>query len=166
QQAEQGDWAPLQPVPRLPGWLAALPCGLLLLTLILLVFAHAPPPLRLQALLEAALPISGASHPVTAVLLNFRGYDTFLEVAVLTAAALANLGLQSRLAEPALRPVHNGMLDALTGWLAPVMLLVAVYLYWAGTKEAGGAFQAGALLAACGLLLRLSGVPLVVLDRP
>src|SRR5690606_39218649 len=45
QQAEQGDWAPLQPVPRLPGWLAALPCGLLLLTLILLVFAHAPPPL-------------------------------------------------------------------------------------------------------------------------
>lgn len=39
------------------------------------------------------LAASGVEHPVTAVLMNFRGYDTWLEVVVLLLAALAALAL-------------------------------------------------------------------------
>ena len=38
------------------------------------------------ALIAGALDVSGVSHPVTAVLLNFRGYDTLLELVVLLIA--------------------------------------------------------------------------------
>ncbi len=37
---------------------------------------------------------SGVTHPVTAVLLNFRGYDTLLEVAVLLIALVGTWSLR------------------------------------------------------------------------
>ena len=40
----------------------------------------------LREAVTAQMDRSGVSHPVTAVLLNFRGYDTLLEVAVLPRA--------------------------------------------------------------------------------
>ncbi len=39
---------------------------------------------------------SGVEHPVTAVLLNFRGYDTLLEIAVLLLALLVMLAVSPR----------------------------------------------------------------------
>ena len=45
---------------------------------------------------------SGVEHPVTAVLLNFRGYDTLLEVAVLL---LALLGVLTVVGKRQARPV-------------------------------------------------------------
>ena len=45
-----------------------------------------PPAVRLPAEVAAKLPESGVEHLVTAVLLNFRGYDTLLEIAVLLLA--------------------------------------------------------------------------------
>ena len=43
---------------------------------------------RLGDVSFAAIPDSGVSHPVTAVLLNFRAYDTLLELAVVLSAVL------------------------------------------------------------------------------
>jgi multisubunit Na+/H+ antiporter MnhB subunit len=43
---------------------------------------------RLADLALERVPESGVSNPVTAVLLNFRAYDTLLELAVLMAAIL------------------------------------------------------------------------------
>lgn len=43
---------------------------------------------RLAELALERVPESGVSNPVTAVLLNFRSYDTLLELAVLLAAIL------------------------------------------------------------------------------
>ncbi|MFN2442615.1 MAG: sodium:proton antiporter, partial [Thermoanaerobaculia bacterium] len=40
-------------------------------------------------LVTGQLSDSGVEHPVTAVLLNFRGYDTFLEMGVLLLAVLS-----------------------------------------------------------------------------
>ena len=40
----------------------------------------------------------------------------------------------------------------------PLMIVVAVYLLWAGAFRPGGAFQAGAVLAAAGVLLHLAGL--------
>jgi multisubunit Na+/H+ antiporter MnhB subunit len=43
----------------------------------------------LTAATEALLPESGVEHPVTAVLLNFRAYDTWLEIGVILLGLLA-----------------------------------------------------------------------------
>jgi len=101
------------------------------------------------------LAISGASNPVTAVLLNFRGYDTLLEMGVLLLALLGvwSLGSITDQREPSPGPV----LDMLPRLLVPVLILVAGYLLWIGAHAPGGAFQAGSVLGAAGVLLLLAG---------
>ncbi|MGK2953196.1 MAG: MnhB domain-containing protein [Thiobacillus sp.] len=112
---------------------------------------------RLPAQVTANLDTSGVAHPVTAVLLNFRGYDTLLEVAVLLLALLGVFALSRHTDEHAPRAAHP-VLQTLARLLAPLMVLVAGYLLWVGAHAPGGAFQAGAVLAAAGVLLRLAGL--------
>lgn len=109
---------------------------------------------RLADRVAEHLPASGVSNPVTAVLLNFRAWDTLLELAVLLAAALGILSLGPE--RPAYRPA-GPVLGGLVHWLVPLLVVTAGYLLWAGAHAPGGAFQAGALLAAAGVLLRLGG---------
>ncbi|MCU0833202.1 MAG: MnhB domain-containing protein [Chromatiaceae bacterium] len=111
---------------------------------------------RLAGLALERVPESGVSNPVTAVLLNFRAYDTLLELAVLLAAILGiwSSGPEARGFLPA-----GPVLGALTSWVVPLLILAAGYLLWVGGHAPGGAFQAGALLGAAGVVLRLSGEP-------
>jgi len=95
---------------------------------------------------------SGVESPVTAVLLNFRGYDTLLEVMVLLLAvigawSLAKAPFSGQAADTG--PVQMGVVRL----LVPLMFLVAAYLVWQGSHLAGGAFQGGAILGAAGVLL-------------
>lgn len=114
---------------------------------------------NLPARVTEALPASGVEHSVTAVLLNLRSFDTLLEIGVLLLAAVVALALHESQADPGRRMgLANPLLHAVMSWLLPLMLLVAAYLLWAGSTQAGGAFQAGAVLAATGVLLRLAGV--------
>lgn len=100
------------------------------------------------------LAASGVGNPVTAILLNFRAYDTLLELAVLLSALLGILALGA--ARPRYR--HAGpVFDGLARWLVPVLILAAGYLLWVGAHAPGGAFQAGATLAAAAVVLRLAG---------
>jgi multisubunit Na+/H+ antiporter MnhB subunit len=106
------------------------------------------------AAIADAMPRSGVTNPVTGVLLNFRAYDTLLEMAVLLAAVLGILALgRARPAYQRAGPVLTGLL----GWLLPLLVVTAGYLLWVGAHAPGGAFQAGALLAAALVLLRMSG---------
>jgi multisubunit Na+/H+ antiporter MnhB subunit len=109
----------------------------------------------LAAAVEDALAQSGTENPVTAVLLNFRGYDTLLEMAVLTSALVGvwALGPAPRIHETEPSPVLLGMNSV----LIPLAPLICAYLLWAGATRPGGAFQAGAVLAAAGVLYVLSG---------
>lgn len=108
----------------------------------------------------ARLDRAGTTNPVTAVLLNFRSYDTLLEITVLLLAVLAALALVGgwqggvKRASESQNPVLRGFVRVLT----PLMMLVAGYLLWAGGHAPGGAFQAGAILASAGVLLFLAGV--------
>ncbi|MCW8944886.1 MAG: Na(+)/H(+) antiporter subunit B [Sedimenticola sp.] len=98
---------------------------------------------------------SGVKNPVTAVLLNFRGYDTLLEMVVLLLALLSvwSLGGVRKLSPRNTNPV----LASLCRVLVPVLILVSCYLLWVGADAPGGAFQAGSVLGAAGVLLLLSG---------
>ena len=109
----------------------------------------------LPELIEQHLPASGVEHPVTAVLLNYRVWDTLLELVVLL---FALLGVRQ------LRPAEERFASAWTvllAWsrvLAPLGVVIAGYVLWRGSHAPGGAFQAGALLAACIVVLRLAGM--------
>jgi multisubunit Na+/H+ antiporter MnhB subunit len=111
--------------------------------------------------LTAPLKEITAAHPVgnavTVVLLDVRGYDTFLELGVLLAAALGAYTLSGAERLPRATPPSR-VLRALVALLLPLVLVTGVYLLAMGTRAPGGAFQAGAVLAAGAILARLSGV--------
>lgn len=98
---------------------------------------------------------SGVSNPVTAVLLNFRAYDTLLEIGVLLLALLGVWSLQAPQIQQYLPPPSPVLMTAVR-LLVPVMVLVAGYLLWLGAYAPGGAFQAGAVLGAAGVLWLLA----------
>ncbi|WP_372723361.1 Na(+)/H(+) antiporter subunit B [Novipirellula sp.] len=108
----------------------------------------------------ANLDAAGAKNPVTAVLLNFRGYDTLLEILVLLLAVIGARVLTASDASLVVEPAQsaNPVLLGFIRILAPVMIMVAGYLLWVGGHAPGGAFQAAAVLAALGVLLKLGGV--------
>lgn len=143
---------------RPSAWLrlsVALLLLLLFAALARVVLGLPPDSAGLRPAVAAQMAASGVEHPVTAVLLNFRGYDTLLELAVLL---LAGLGVWSL--APAVPPTTGApgmMLDNLPRRLVPLMVLVAGYLLWRGASGPGGAFQAGAVLGAAGVLLLLAG---------
>jgi len=145
--------------PMLFRWLLVLLPMLLLLVLagglgyaILNLPSHA---VGLSLQVAENIEASGVSNPVTAVLLNFRAYDTLLEMAVLL---LAVLGIWSLAVVPESRESEPGaVLDMLSRLLVPLLILVSGYLLWVGGHAAGGAFQAGSVLAAAGVLLLLTG---------
>ena len=99
---------------------------------------------------------SGVEHPVTAVLLNFRAYDTLLEVLVLTVAFWGAWSIRMH-GEQALSRSPTILLQRVSAVLVPVLVMIAVYLIWAGSHQPGGEFQAGAVLGAAGILSLLVG---------
>lgn len=142
-------------VARLTPWLALF--AVLLVTaglayVINTLPAEAP---GLSPEVTAQLAASGVKNPVTAVLLNFRGYDTLLELLVLLLALLGVWSLGGQAIHVDATP--SLVLDTLSRQLLPVLLLVAAYLLWVGADAPGGAFQAGSVLGAAGVLLLLAG---------
>lgn len=128
--------------------------------------ASAASPTDLAGLVAINLPASGVTYPVTAVLLNFRGYDTLLEVTVLLLAVLGSLVVFRGARVPSttesvetvrvpgeISPVATGAARLLAPW----GVLVGGYLLWLGSGAPGGAFQAGAVVGAAGVLLILAG---------
>ncbi|MEJ7929907.1 hydrogen gas-evolving membrane-bound hydrogenase subunit E [Ramlibacter sp. AN1015] len=142
--------------------LSALLCAALFAALAQVVLT-APAGEALAPRVQAQIGATGVSNPVTAVLLNFRGYDTLLETVVLLAALLAAWSLCSDGAWPGRPglPDHarpEGLMASFARVLPPAGLLVGIHLFWAGADAPGGAFQAGTILAAVWLLAAMAGL--------
>ena len=137
---------------------ALLAVGLLplLATLIHAVWTMPTEPPNLSAAVAARMDESGVTHPLTAVLLNFRAYDTLLEIAVLWLAGLAAMALAPG-PSAAQRPAHPIFVGVLR-ILAPALAMSAGYILWAGGFRPGGAFQAGSILGAGLVLASLAGL--------
>lgn len=154
----EGD-APEAP-PGLPRWLLATICAIagsgLAVLMVTLDEAGGPAPEAVLKAFDQHL----LDNPVTAVLLDFRAHDTLLEVAVLLLALVGGRMNMDQRRLPVLHPPapsHDPMLGALVNLTTPVLLLTALYLLWAGGHHSGGAFQAGALLGALGIVYYLAG---------
>jgi uncharacterized MnhB-related membrane protein len=139
----------------------ALGLGLALFLLIALeAIWHIPEGGGLTAAAEAMLPQSGVEHPVTAVLLNYRGYDTWLEIGVILMGLLAIFAVGGK--EAFRRPsaaVKDPMMRQVILFFAPILFLFGAFLLYFGKTGPGGAFQAAVLWGAIGVLLHLGGWP-------
>lgn len=107
--------------------------------------------------------MTGVNQPVTAVLLNFRGYDTWLEVGVLTLTLLGILLVRREVDLTTMMQAHAGnpMLRRFVWLIFPIIVISSGHILLLGTSVPGGAFPAGALLGSGGILLRLAGYPSV-----
>ena len=126
-------------------------------------FLTLPDSAGLRGPVAANLAAAGAENPVTAVLLNFRGWDTLLESIVLLAALIGVWSVSSDAAwgnRPGLRQhaQPGGVLASFARLLPPIGLMIGVYLVWAGSSRPGGAFQGGTVLAAVALLVMMGGL--------
>lgn len=115
----------------------------------------------LPAAVAERLGETGASNAVTAVLLDFRSYDTLLEVGVLVVALVAVWSLDRGSRAFSRAPgemAEDPVLEAWARLVVPVLAVAAVYLVWAGSSRPGGAFQAAALLAGGAVLILTAGI--------
>lgn len=121
-----------------------------------------------SAPLATELPTTGVEHAITGVLLAFRGYDTLLESAVLLFAGVVVLAVgrdngPAHMLMP--QPALPSILRFYARIAAPVILLLGLWLLFAGSSGPGGAFQSGAVLAGLLILLRIAQVDLSALTR-
>jgi multisubunit Na+/H+ antiporter MnhB subunit len=139
--------------------LAGLAAGSLWVLLLIQLGNHSHAGSGLAEEINVALPHAGVSHPVTAVLLNFRSFDTLLELAVLFLAVIGVLCVRGTrgLGEMPVPARGDIVVEWLLRVLLPLLPIVAVYLLWLGSFSAGGAFQAGIIVAAGVVLLWLTG---------
>lgn len=128
--------------------------GFLLLGLLGAIQQLAAPVHQIPSLVDEKLGISGSTHPVTAVLLNFRAFDTWLELGVLLLASVAAIAIHQLYDEgtiPAQTPCSQEQPRLLARMMFPMLVLVGGVVLWYGSRAPGGAFQAGALLGAAGI---------------
>jgi multisubunit Na+/H+ antiporter MnhB subunit len=141
----------------------AAACAGLAAVLMFVVYGLLHETAGLALLVERNLAASGVSNPVTAVLLNFRGYDTLLEIVVLVIALVAVWSVTPDRfwgGAPGLRQHArpDGVLAHFGRLLPAVGILVGIHLLWAGSHAPGGAFQAGTVFAAVWLLVAMAGL--------
>jgi NADH:ubiquinone oxidoreductase subunit 5 (subunit L)/multisubunit Na+/H+ antiporter MnhA subunit len=113
--------------------------------------------------LAHTLPLAKGANAVNTVVVDFRGFDTMLEITVLLIAALGCLGLLSRarstptsivpLPDKDLFPVHRDFIlrSVVIGMFVPLNLF-SLYIFLRGHNAPGGGFVAG-LITALSLVL-------------
>ncbi|MCK8517064.1 DUF4040 domain-containing protein [Methylonatrum kenyense] len=134
--------------------------GGLALAVMLALALHetAPEPAAAGETALAQLDAAGVKQPVTAVLLNFRAYDTLLEMGVLLMALIGALIVRRPLQDGSRIAPATLLSPSLARLFLPPILLIGLYLVWAGAYSPGGAFQGGAVLAGAGVMLALTGL--------
>jgi multisubunit Na+/H+ antiporter MnhB subunit len=135
--------------------------GLVSVLTVLLIVAFIEQPVHDNALRTLALDNiekTGVSNPVTAVLLNYRAYDTYMEFAVFLCVAVAVVPYVLDAQVSVHKPSSESQVLSIAKVFVPLSIIMGGYLLWIGSSQPGGAFQASSLLAGCLVLLSLANV--------
>ncbi len=103
----------------------------------------------------------GGTNVVNVILVDFRGFDTYGEIIVLSIAALLIFALTEALLsgpvrarllnrkpdQPRAGGAHPMMMVVVTRVIMPIVLLVGFYIFWRGHNEPGGGFIAGLIVS-------------------
>ncbi|PVX71281.1 monovalent cation/H+ antiporter subunit A [Paraburkholderia unamae] len=154
----------VQPVPtRARNAVLALAGGALIGSVAYAVMTRAPVAGVGAYFLANALPGSGGHNVVNVILVDFRGFDTMVEISVLVVAGLAVKALLRglRLKSPDTGPgglpwssqSHPLLLSILARLMLPLTVLVAVFIFLRGHNLPGGGFVAS-LVVSIALLLQ------------
>ncbi|MCK0097441.1 monovalent cation/H+ antiporter subunit A [Yoonia sp. F2084L] len=109
----------------------------------------------------------GGTNVVNVILVDFRGFDTFGEIIVLSIAALLIYALTETLLggpvgakllnrrpdQPRAGDMHPMMMVVLTRGMMPVVMMVGFYIFLSGHNEPGGGFIAG-LIVSIGMVMQ------------
>jgi multicomponent K+:H+ antiporter subunit A len=119
-----------------------------------------PSPSYADFFLRESVPQGGGSNVVNVIIVDFRGFDTLGEIAVLGIAALA---IHALLAGFRPQPVEvppggrrSELLQTVAALLLPIATLVAVFLFLRGHNLPGGGFVAGLVFAVAVLVLYIA----------
>ncbi|RAR65220.1 multisubunit potassium/proton antiporter PhaA subunit /multisubunit potassium/proton antiporter PhaB subunit [Paraburkholderia unamae] len=154
----------VQPVPtRARNAVLALAGGALIGSVAYAVMTRAPVAGVGAYFLANALPGSGGHNVVNVILVDFRGFDTMVEISVLVVAGLAVKALLRglRLKSPDTGPgglpwssqSHPLLLSILARLMLPLTVLVAMFIFLRGHNLPGGGFVAS-LVVSIALLLQ------------
>ena len=115
--------------------------------------------------IENSLTDTGAHNMVTAVLADYRGFDTLFETCVMFLAGITALMVLSSTAKvnKSQRVQHEigrvsfsgTILDTAFRVIVPIIVIYAFYVFAHGETSLGGGFQAGALLAIAYMIDRI-----------
>lgn len=127
----------------------------------LVAFAPAASP-TLAPLAAENLAATGVGNPITAVLMAYRAFDTFLETVVVLLALVGVWSLTPDGSWGKAPSVANGTPPAplvlLAQWLVPLGIVIGIYITWVGADEPGGKFQGATILAAMWMLVMMAGL--------
>ena len=125
--------------------------------------------------IENTMSDSGVPNMVTAVLADYRGYDTMFETIVVLIAGIAIMAILRVMnqtpggAKPSPPHAPGDHHDIIVGTtcrlLVPVLQLVALYVIAHGHPSPGGGFQGGVILGASFILMALAKGLEPVLER-
>nr|WP_245295723.1 monovalent cation/H+ antiporter subunit A [Xaviernesmea rhizosphaerae] len=168
---------------RLRDFLVAVACGLGLTLISYTVMTRQMPGTISSFFLERAYSEGGGTNVVNVTLVDFRGFDTFGEIAVLCIVALTVFALLLRfrpasesLEKPEQQQVQNAYDDRhpdrakgdsvsdylfvpaiLMRWMFPVIGMLAAYLFFRGHDLPGGGFAAGIAMSIGFILQYMAG---------
>ncbi len=143
--------------------IAAVFAGGVTLALMACVLALPVPAPTLADEVAANMAATEVGNPITAVLLGFRAMDTLLEAIVLV---FALIGVWSLAPDdvwgghPGIRhhADPNGILAYAARVMAPLGIIVGMYIFWVGADHPGGKFQGATIVAAMWLLVIMAGL--------
>jgi len=142
--------------------LAAALSAVVALALAACVLVLPVPVPTLAPAVAANMEATGVGNPITAVLLAFRAIDTLLEAIVLLFALVGVWSLapdESWNGRPGVRQaLDTGILAYAARVLAPVGVVVGMYIFWIGADHPGGKFQGATIMAAMWLLVMMAGL--------
>lgn len=143
-------------------WVLAIGCGFGVAWLAYVAMTRDPSSIAWY-FMENSYTGGGGNNVVNVILVDFRGFDTLGEIAVLAIAGLGVFAMLDGLrvmrrerspdGEPWIAEVFPLMLRVLAGWLLPLALLIGIYIFLRGHNAPGGGFIAG-LVVSVALLLQ------------